>query len=494
MNDRFEQLKTAFQKLKGISSGRYKKQAAIAEAGVRASIAVSGVLLIIGSIGIAMGFSSNDSFRTALIAMVPFSIQEELPPAQVGVVAYGEIVSARELALSSRASGLIREIFVRPGELVEENAPIALVDDTEARRALRDAETTLASAELALSRVGSNVSRPATETARVDAGALSVAFDDAYIEMSQIFLSLPDIVSGLSGMLYGGGFSDGGLDYLIAQADRISADNSDIDEIRDRAANRYVIAKEKYQKAKDEYHRISSNSDDASIEALLINTQEAVGALSDATKGVNELFAFIQNHMRSLRYQPPLVFEEYEDALGSYSSQLNDQQGLLNGTVEYIGSQRAALSAGAPADSNINIDIERKEAELEVTRVRNLLADAQAKLEHYEIQAPFSGSIASIEKHKAEYVSDGEVVAKLIARDALALVTLTQNEAARITMGQAVRLSFEGFDIELGGKVVEIGRGEKGEDGIVRFTVTIALEKDDRIKPGMRVVARLFGG
>lgn len=486
MNDRFDQLKTALQKLQGISSGRFKHKA-LAEVGVRASVAVAGILLIVGSIGVAMGFSSQGSLHRAFVAMLPFSLEEELPPlALAGVTAYGEIVPARELSLSSRASGLIKEISLDVGDAVEEGALIARVDDAEAQRVVRDAQASLTSAELALSRVGSRASGP-NDSARAD--TLATAFDNAYLEMSQMFPSLPDIVSGLSGILYGGGFSDGGMDYLIAHADRISFDNDDIEEVRDRTADRFVVAKEKYTNAKDDFHRISSNSDNASIEALLMNTQEAVGALSDATKAADELFAFIQNHFASLKYAEPAVFQEYEEALNNYSSQLNDQLALLNGTVENIRSLRGAGNGQQQAS---NPDIERKEAELEVTLARNRLQDAKAQLENYEVKAPFSGVIAGIEKKKAEYVADGETVAKLVASDTLALVSLAQGEVVRVKTGQTALISFEGSDIEVRGRVAEIEKGKKDADGIVRFAVTIALEKDDRIKPGMRIAARFL--
>lgn len=469
------------------------RSAAVATGGVRASVALAGLALIIASFVIAMGPSSQ-SFNRALVALLPFSLQEQLPPPVVaGVIADGETVPARELSLSSRAAGLVKEISVQVGDAVREGTIIARIDDTVAERGVREAEAALASAELALANVGSNTSLAADDAeAQTDAAAsLPGLFDDAYIEMTEIYLTLPDIVTGLSGILYGSGFSDDGIDYLIAHADRISPDNEAIDEVRDRAADRYVAAKGSYQRAIDQYHRISSTADDATIEALLMQSKDALGALADATKAVHELFAFERNHFRSLNYTEPPVFQEYNDALTNYSSQLADQLSLLSGTIDGIRVARAATEGESPQTSTVS-DSERKAAELEVALARNRLEDAKRILANYEVQAPFSGVIASIEKKKSEYVDDGGTIAKLFASDTLVMVYLAQGEVVRVHVGQSAQVSFEGTDIQLKGRVAEIGKGEKNEDGFVSFAVTIALERDDRIKPGMRASVRFL--
>lgn len=474
----------------------HTQSAAVAAGGVRASVAIAGLLLILASFGVAMGVSTPGEFRNSLVAMLPFSLEGDMPPAAIaGVIADGDTVPARELSLSSRAGGLVEEVVGRVGDFVEEGAVIVRIDDAEARRNVRDAEAELARAELALAQVGSEAaSAPDDSSSRREAAAsIPGLFDDAYIQMTEIYLTLPDLVSGLSGMLYGSGFSDDGVDYLMAHAQRISEDNEAIDDVSTRAGDRYLAAKEKYQRAADQYHRISSNSSDEEMWALLIQSQEAIGALSDATKAVNELFSFEQNHFRSLRYTEPPVFQEYTDALSNYSSQLTDQLALLNGSIEGIRMARAASEGGDAAQTRSSAsDAERKAAELEVVRARNRLDDAKGTLSNYEVRAPFSGVIASIEKKKAQYVDDGEVVARLLARDTLVVVYLAQGQVVRTNVGQPALAAFEGTDIQLKGRVAEIGKGEKNTDGFVSFAVTVALDPDDRIHPGMRASVRFL--
>ena len=495
LDARFDRITAAFLRHWETFSGRHEKSAAVAAGGVRASIAMAGLVVIVCSFAIAMGASNPGEFRNKLFAMLPAALNDQLPPPVIaGVIADGETVPARELSLSSRAAGRIDEVLAQVGDTVEEGTVIARIENTEALRSVRDAETSLAAAELALANVGAPAAPVVIDTSDRDAAAASLPglHDDAYLEMTQIYLTLPAVSTGLSGMLYGSGFSDGGIDYLMAHADRISADNESINEVRDRAADRYVAAKDSYQRAIDQYHRISSNADDATIASLLTQTQEALGSLVDATNAVNALFAFERNHFRSLNYTEPPVFQEYADSLGNYSSQLTDQLSLINGTIEGIRVARlAAAGTDAPAPSTVS-DTARQAARLEVTLARNRLEDAKRTLENYEVRAPFSGVIASIEKKKAQYVNDGEVVAKLLASDTLVLVYLAQGEVVRTKVGQSTLVTFEGTDIELKGRVAEIGRGEKNTEGFVSFAVTIALDKDDRIKPGMKASARFL--
>jgi len=505
MNDRYDQSKAAFQKIRETFSGssdrlkkKFKKPAAATVMRIRASIAIGGFVLLVGSVGIAMGISTPGQLRDSVYAMIPASLGEDAlpPPATAGVVGYGEIVPVRELSLPSRASGRVTEVLVRVGDAVREGSVLIRMDPREAERAIRDAETWLAGAQLALARID-DTQRSATpdDAARAGASAaFSASLDGAYLEIADTFLMLPNIVKGLGGMLYGGVFPDNGdADYLTAHADRANIENPDANRVKVQATERYSTAKNRYETTLAEYRTTSRVSGDAAVEALFLKTREAATALSDALKATSELHAFVKRHLESHNRNKPLVFQEYEDALVRYSSQLNDKLEVLLAVSEDVRSARSSLqsidSGTAPRDTAL----ERKEAELQVRSAENALNDAKARLGNYEVKAPFDGIVAGVVKNTAQYVNDGETVATLITSDALAHIALEQGVVPRIRRGQKALVSIEGSEAQVAGRVAGIdARGEKGKDGITRFNVTIALEKDDRIKPGMQVIARFI--
>jgi RND family efflux transporter MFP subunit len=292
----------------------HSQSAAVAVGGVRASVALAGLFLVLVSFGVAMGVSTPGEFRDRLYALVPESIRGIEPAGKTTVEAPGEIVAARELMLSSQASGRVTTVRIAVGEVVSEGSVIMRIDDTEARRVLRSAEIDLASAELELARIQSS---PETE-------------DQA------------------------------------------------------------------------------SSSED--------------------------------------------------------------------------------MAAAAEQD------LARQAAEIEVRRAESAFANARQQLSYYEIKAPFDGVVASLDRKVAQYVNDGDPVARLVTKDLIANVVLAQGEVARVRVGQHVAVRIEGSDVSVSGRVAEIGKGAKSEDGLMRFLVAIALPADERLLPGMQARVEFLEG
>jgi RND family efflux transporter MFP subunit len=291
----------------------HAQSAAAAEGGVRASVAIAGLLIVLASFGIALGVTTPGEFRDRVYAMIPLALREQEPQGMMRVQAPGQIVASRELVLSSQASGRVVSVRVDSGEAVTEGSVIMRIDDTEARRVLRAAEIDLASARLELER------------------------------------------------------------------------------------------------------------------ALSSSIPEGQASSSDG-------------------------FAEAE------------------------------------------LELARQAAEIEVRRAENALALARQQLAYHEIKAPFDGVVASLERRVAQYVNDGDPVARLVAGDLIANTYLAQGEVARVRVGQRVQVGVQGTSVSVSGRVAEIGKGEKGEGDLVQFLVAIALEKNEYLQPGMQAQVEFIEG
>lgn len=293
---------------------KHTQSAAVAVGGVRASVALAGLFLILASFGVAMGVSTPGEFRDRVYAMVPHALREAEPVGKTTVEASGEIVAARELVLSSQASGRVTAVRIAAGEAVSEGSVIMRIDDTEARRVLRSAEIDLASAELELERA------------------------------------------------------------------------------------------------------------------------QAVPQVDDQASSSEDLSAIAEQ------------------------------------------------------------DLARQAAEIEVRRAESALANARQQLSYYEIKAPFDGVVASLDRKVAQYVNDGDPVAHLVTKDLIANVVLAQGEVARVRVSQRVAVRISGSEVSASGRVAEIGKGTKGEDGLMYFLVAIALPADERLLPGMQARVEFLEG
>ena len=431
------------------------------------------------------GVQSLGSLRSTLTAAVAgASVIEEKPIVLSGVSVQGEVIPERELALSARASGIITSA-PRAGEYVSEGDAVLRVDSAAALRAVRSAEVALASARVAanMQQRASALALSSDSSARSNASQeFSQALATGWDEAGEILPLLPDVVAGLSGMLYGGGGYGDDDNALVRHAGVIEADNEAISPLIARAADGYVEAERVYETAYALFHT-ESTPNDTQRETLIITTDDMLRTLAEAVDASSQLFAFIKNHRTTLGYQIPSVFESYADSLANYEEQLNNQVSIIAGTRALVEAARAVMEGELPAASN------PESAEVEIRRAELALEEARARLAAHELRAPFSGTIASVDKRASQYVSDGENVALLVSSTNIVRVYLAQGEAARVKVGTRVLVSIEGTDISIPGEVAEMaGKGERNADGDVVFAAIILLkEPDERLKPGMEV-------
>lgn len=451
---------------------------------VRVVCALCLGLLGIASVYAFIGVQGLGALRSALIGAVAGSVMvEEKPIVLSGVSVRGEVMPERELALSARASGVITSA-PGAGQYVSEGDVVVRVDDTAAQRTFRAAEVALASARVVadMNRRASALALSDDTTARLDAsGALAEALATGWDEAGEILVLLPDVVSGLSGMLYGSGFGDD-ENALMKHAGIIEADNEAISPLVARAGDSYVEAKRAYESAYALFHT-ESKPNDTEREELIMTTDAMLRTLAGAVDASGQLFTFIKNHNRMLGYQTPSVFDSYADSLANYEEQLNNQISIMGGTRALVEAAHAVMSGEVPRAPSPEFD------ELEIRRAEIALEEARAGLAAHELRAPFDGVMARVDARTSQYVSDGENVALLVSRTNVVRVYLAQGEAARVKVGTRVLVSIEGTDISVPGVVGEIsGKGEKNADGDVVFTAVIVFPKlDERLRPGMEV-------
>ena len=450
----------------------------------RVVLALSVGLFGLVSVYAFMGLESLGTLRTALMAAVAgTSVVSEQPIVLSGVSVQGEVVPARELTLSSRASGII-VVAPRAGDIVREGEIVVRIENESALRAVRSAEVVLASARLAadMNRRAGALALSADVSARSDAaGELTNALATSWSEIEAVLPLMPDVFSGLSGMLYGAQFGDD-ENALMKHAGIIEPDNEAIRPLIERAGDGYVNAKQAYETAARLFHNQATVSDEAR-EELLARADDMLIATSDALTAARDLFTFITRHRTSLGYQNPSVFDSYEESLANYEEQVSNQKNTIQGTRALVEAARAILRGEAPqatSPESAALDVQRAELELD---------EARARLFAYEVRAPFSGVVARVDKRSSQYTGDGESVALLISSAHTVRVYLAQGEAARVKVGTRVLVSLEGSDLSVPGVVEEMdGRGEKNEDGDVVFGAVITFPKpDERLKPGMQV-------
>ncbi len=434
----------------------------------------------------------------------------------VSVTGSGQVSGSNQIDLKTKVSGDVVSVPVQVGQTVKSGALIAQLDAREAQKAVRDAAANLESAKLSLQKLqqpadnlsliqAENTLAKAKETKATAEADLLKAYDDGFNTVSNVYLDLPAIMTGLRDILYSSspslGNSQWNIDYYanaIAQYDR------KVFIYRDDAEQKYTKAREQYDKNFSDYKGVSRSSATSTIEKSITDTYETTKAIAEAVKSANNLIQFYKDKLIERNLSYPAIVTTHLASLNTYTGQTNEHLLDLSTTRNSIQGEKdtirnsertiventeslVKLRAGAEA-----VDIES--SELTVRQRNNALIDAQEKLADYYIRAPFDGVVGKISVKRSDSAGSGSAVATLLTIQKVAEISLNEVDAAKIKVGQKSTLTFDAIEgLSLTGKVVEVDAIGTVNQGVVTYNVKIAFDtQDDRVKSGMTVNAAVI--
>jgi len=462
------------------------------------------------------------------------------------ILGTGQVSSFNQVDIKPKVSGDIIKVTVISGQAVKKGDLIAQIDSRDASVNISEARASYENAKLDLDELLASVDSYIllqTENALADAQDsliklkfnqeqeynniiedLNDAYEDAYNEVSDTFLDLPDIMTSLNTTLFSDEIADS--EYTVQQGSNNTAlinsfssnDNNErnrFDNYLDDAEDDYNIADDSYNVNFDNYRDVSRYSDREIIEILLDETVETVKQVSDALKSTTNMLDFWVEYRTDKGFSVYSKVTQYQSSLTSDTSKANSHLTSLlsiqrniedakvdieelkqNQPLDLVASQRslkekeeklADLLAGAT-------ELEIKNKELTVQQKYNSLIDAQQNWSDHQIIAPFDGVIASLDVAVGDSVGSSNAVVTIITDQKIAEVTLNEIDAAQVVVGKKVTLEFDAVsDLSVTGEVVEVDAIGTVTQGVVSYNVKIGFDvQDDRVKSGMSTSANII--
>jgi len=476
----------------------------------------------------------------------------------VSVSGTGQVSNSNQIDVKPQVSGKAIRVAVQSGQKVASNAILVQLDAADAFKSVRDAQVNLDSARLALTKLqqppdalsllqaenaltsakdnleklklSQQINYQATQETKQKAhDNIIKAYEDSFNTIADSFLDLPNIITGLSDILYGTAISQSELSLTDGQQNINALFDSTY--INDQpqmqifiisAENDYNTARTKYDQNFTDYKNTNRYSDEAVIESLLAETLETTKSLAQAAKSVsNMLDAWVD--YRSQRRSP--IFNqvvEYQADSSTYigqtsghlSSILSQQRTLQDNKEAVVNAERdlQQMDQNNPLDlAAAQQSIKEKESallklqagtdvldiqsqQLTIRQRENALADASQALADYTIRAPFAGVVAELNVKPNDQVSAGSALVILVTEQQVAEISLNEVDVAKIQVGQKATLSFDALeDLSISGSVAEIDTIGTVTQGVVNYNVKIVLDtQDERIKPGMSVSVNII--
>ncbi len=395
------------------------------------------------------------------------------------VTASGQVESSNQIDLKASVSGAIVYVGVKPGDKVKRGKLLFSIDNKDAQKAVRDAEISLESAKISLDKLKIQQS-----DANMNAD-LAKAYDDGFNTVSNVFLDLPDIMTGLDSMFFKDTISPGSGQWNIDWYESKVA-NEDADKIKTYKQNltdSYNLALEAYNKNLDNYKSVSRTSDNATIETMISQTYDTTKLVSDVIKNGNNYIDFVKDSMQKNNSAIPTIIATHKASLNTYTSETNTH--LLD-----LLSIKASIKSYKDAFPNSSLDIQS--SELSVKQKENALQDAKDNLSNYYVLAPFDGTIASVTGEVGDIASS--TLGSLITNQKIALLSMNEVDVAKIKLGQKATITFDAIpDLSMTGTVAEIDTVGTVSQGVVSYSVKIAFDtNEDSVKPGMSVSASII--
>ncbi len=411
----------------------------------------------------------------------------------------GQVSAYNQVDVAAKTSGDVTGVNVKTGQAVKAGALLASIDAADALKTYRDAKTSLETAELTLQKTkepptelqitqAENSLYQANASLQKNKDALNKAYEDGYNDVSDTFLDLGTVITGIYDLLYGSDFNNiqNNIDwYANSGASLINIGGYDNDKslaYREQVRSSYDQARAAYDANLEAYKFSSRLSSTSTIEALIADTYETVKLISDVIKNSYNYIDYINDHIDGyyvkLTASEQTLVNSQKNTLNTYTGTVNAnlstllaaKQTLIDDKTSIITTAQsikektlslADLKAGADA-----LDIRAQE--ISIQKAKDTLAEASSALADYSLRAPFDGILASVDINKGDSVSSGKVAATIITAQKIATITLNEVDAAKVKAGQKATLTFDAVeDLSITGAVAEVDTLGTVSSGVV---------------------------
>ncbi len=422
------------------------------------------------------------------------------------VSASGQVSASTQLDVKSKVSGDIVWVGVKAGDTVYTGEALASIDNTDGKKAVTNAEQSLAEANLqyqkdsAQAPIDYQKAQDALASAKED---LATTYVDTFNTISNAYLDLPPVITGIHDALFGYDLSDGHSQWNVDTLVNLFM-NDDRETMRTfatSATNDYATARSKYDASILEYKQTTRYATGDELEKLLGETIDTATAIAQSLQSelnlLSETTDLASAHNFHLNAGVTSMQTNARTWLSTTNTVLNDllsQKKAIETDKQGIKTDEqniTLLQVGNASGSNpISLQISRNS----IQNQEDNLVSLNQTLADYTVRAPFSGTIAAFNVKVHDSASSGTTIATLITTQKIATLSLNEVDAAKIKVGDKATLTFDAIDgLSLTGSVAEIDPVGTVSQGVVSYNVKIAFDTQNApIKPGMTANASII--
>jgi RND family efflux transporter MFP subunit len=455
------------------------------------------IVLIIIAVAVAGGGYWWHSRSTVSVAPQYVTAKAAKGTLVVSVSGSGQVAAFSQIDIKPKVSAEVVRVSVAPGAIVHAGQTIIVMDDTDAKRAVVNAQQSLVEAKLQHQKDTAQAPidyQKALDALSSDKEDLQTEYNDTFNVLSNTYLDLPDVMTGMDDILYGNDVNPKGDQWNVDVLLNLFSDKdtTSITALAKSAENDYGTASGKYDESVLVYKGTNRSSGGDALESVLAQSIDALTAITQAAQAeLNFLGGTIDLATQYNRTLPTAVKTMQSQARSYLTTANNDLAALLSQKKTIDASKQsittdnqniALLQVGNPAGDNpISLQISKNS----IANQEDNLAQLQDALADYTVIAPFDGTISAVNVKVGDTASGA--VATIISSQNLARATFNETDIVNVKVGQPVTITFDALpDLALTGKVSVVDTVGTVSQGVVSYGVQVALDMPNAsVKPGM---------
>lgn len=299
----------------------------------------------------------------------------------------GEVSITDQIDLKPKVSGDIVSVHGKKGDTVKKGTVLVSLDARDARKAMRDAQASLQSAQLSLAKMKqppdqlsivqaqnalaqsqrtlSDLQKPpdalallqaqnavtqARDTKQKASDDLKKTYDDGYNAVANAYLDLPSIMNSLNTIFFDSTFEGGqwNIDWYLNKVNRWDTDEK-AKAYHDELAILYNTARDRYTGSFTVYKNTSRSADVGTLEALISDTYATIQSVADTAKAGSNYITYVQGIMDDHNVSYPSTVSTHQTNLNSYigktnthlSVLLSDKQGIVDDKKAIVSADRS---------------------------------------------------------------------------------------------------------------------------------------------------------
>lgn len=380
----------------------------------------------------------------------------------------GNTRSGQTATILWETSGKVGVVNASLGEIVQEDQVLAALDTTSLSSEMIQARLDLLVAEQALddllnSTVGQAQALQAVENAQEALDNLQVTDAEA---LSQAQLTVVSAQEALE---------DAEQTRL-----RMNYPHTSDSLVIEKAEMEYMLAKQAYKEAQQAYYAVDQKR---------LTNPDRVRALTNLLNAKQQMESKLAIYNWYLLGYTESDIAQADAELGVAQANLEKAQSALESLKNGNSSAAISLAEAVLADAKREWErVKNGPTEQDIAAAQATVEAAQAKLDHAQLLAPFTGTITKVEVAVGDLVSSGLTAFRIDDLAAMYIdLQISEVDLPSLEVGQAAIIEFDAIsDKEYAGEVTEIGMIGTVSQGVVNYTATVRITNaDSDIRPGM---------